>query len=220
MSNSVLIIGQSGTGKSTSIRTLDPKSTFVISVIDKALPFKGGRTQYTHIKGWNDKENNLMITDDWQKIVKCIAVVNARPDIKTLVIDDAQYILANEFMRRSGERGFDKYSEMGKHYWDIVNALMGCRDDLISFVLSHSEIDAHGRSKVKTIGKLLDEKITIEGMFTTVLHTQAGDDGYYFLTQTDGTCVAKSPIGMFDETRIENDLQLVNSKIREYFEIQ
>lgn len=219
MSNTVLIIGRSGSGKSSSLRKLDPQSTFIISVLDKPLPFKGYKKLYVHIKGWDDKEGNYLATDDWQRIIKCIQMINQkRPEIKTLIIDDIQYVLANEFMKRSAERGFDKYSEMGMHYWSIINAAMGCRSDLLSFFLSHNEIDNNGQSKVKTIGKMLDEKITVEGLFTTVLHTIVNDDEYLFLTQSDGTHNAKSPLGMFEEKLIENDLSIVIKKLNEYFE--
>ena len=219
MSNTVLIIGRSGSGKSSSLRNLDPKSTFIISVLDKPLPFKAYKKLYVPIKGWDDKEGNYLATDDWQRIIKCIQMIDKnRPEITTLIIDDIQYVLANEFMKRSAERGFDKYSEMGMHYWSIINASMNCRSNLLTFFLSHNEIDANGQSKVKTIGKLLDEKITIEGLFTTVLHTQVNDDEYLFLTQSDGTHNAKSPLGMFDEKLIDNDLSLVINKLNEYFE--
>lgn len=218
MSNTVLIIGRSGSGKSSSLRNLDPKSTFIISVLDKPLPFKGYKKSYVPIKGWDDKEGNYLATDDWQRIIKCIQMINQkRPEIKTLIIDDIQYVLANEFMKRSAERGFDKYSEMGMHYWSIINAAMSCRPDLLSFFLSHNEIDNNGQSKVKTIGKLLDEKITVEGLFTTVLHTFVNEDDYLFLTQSDGTHNAKSPIGMFEDKLIENDLTIVIKKLNEYF---
>lgn len=219
MSNAVLIIGRSGSGKSSSIRNLDPKSTFIISVLDKPLPFKSYKKHYIPINGWDDKKGNYLATDDWQRIIKCIQMINKhRPEIKTLIIDDIQYVLANEFMKRSAERGFDKYSEMGMHYWAIINAAMNCRSDLLSFFLSHNEIDNNGQSKVKTIGKLLDEKITVEGLFTTVLHTFVNDNDYLFLTQSDGAHSAKSPMGMFKEKFIDNDLMLVINKINEYFE--
>ncbi len=218
MSNTVLIIGRSGSGKSSSLRNLDPSSTFIISVLDKPLPFKGYKKLYIPIKGWDDKEGNYLATDDWQRIIKCMQMINQnRPEIKTLIIDDIQYVLANEFMRRSSERGFDKYSEMGMHYWSIINTAMSCRNTLLTFFLSHNEIDSNGQSKVKTIGKLLDEKITIEGLFTTVLHTFVDDDQYLFLTQSDGTHNAKSPLGMFNEKLIENDLSIVIEKLNEYF---
>lgn len=218
MSNTILVIGPSGSGKSTSLRNLDPKSTFVLSVLDKPLPFKGYKQHYKPIKGWDDKTGNYLATDDWQRVIKCIQMVNiGRPEITTLVIDDLQYILANEFMRRSSERGFDKYSELANHYWMIINAAMASRGDLLSIFLSHNEIDNTGKSKVKTIGKLLDEKITIEGMFTTVLHSMVLENEFKFLTQHDGLHTAKSPIGLFDSQFIDNDLLYVKQQVESYF---
>ena len=218
MSNTVLIIGQSGTGKSSSIRNLDPKTTFILSVLDKPLPFKGYKKHYKSIKGWDDKEGNYLATDDWQRVIKCIQMVDRlRPEISTLIIDDLQYVLANEFMRRSSERGFDKYSELANHYWMIINAVMASRSNLLSILLSHNELDSSGKYKVKTIGKLLDEKITIEGMFTTVLHSIVMDNEFKFLTNNDGVHTAKSPIGCFNEQYIDNDLLDVKNKIESYF---
>src|ERR1700684_577226 len=107
MSDSILIIGPSGSGKSSSLRNLDPNKTFVLSVIDKPLPFKGYTKHYKAIKNWDDTEGNYFASDDWQRILKCLRMVNSnRPDITVMVIDDIQYILANEFMRRSSELGF------------------------------------------------------------------------------------------------------------------
>lgn len=218
MSNTVLIIGQSGTGKSTSICNLDPKSTFIINVLDKSLPFRGFRKNYVPISSWEDKTGNYLATDQWDKIIRCIQMVDkVRPDIKTLVLDDWQYILAQEFMRRVSERGFDKYSELGMHGWSTINALTTTRTSLTGIILAHSEVDNTGKSKVKTIGKMLDEKITIEGMFTTVLHSRIIDGRYCFQTQHDGDHVAKSPIGMFEEGFIDNDLLYVKNKIESYY---
>lgn len=216
MSNSVLIIGQSGTGKSTSIRNLDPASTFIINVLDKPLPFKGYKKSYTPCTKEN-KNGNYYSSDNWAYIVKAIEAVNeTRPEISTLIIDDWQYVMANEFMNRVHEKGFDKYSELGAHAWAIVNTLSKCRNDLTSFILSHSEIDNVGRAKLKTIGRLLDEKITIEGMFTVCLHSRIIDQQYKFQTQNDGEYTCKSPIGMFDSQYIDNDLLLVKKAIEEY----
>lgn len=219
MGNSTLVIGASGTGKSTSIRTLDPSSTFIINVLDKALPFRGYRVNYKAISSWKDESGNYLSTDEWSRIITCINYINkTRPDIKTLVLDDWQYVMANEFMRRVSEKGFEKFSELGAHSWEIFNALGSTRDDLTCFTMAHNDIDQNGRSKCKTIGKLLDEKITIEGMFTVVLHTMVSDNQYKFLTQNDGLHIAKSPLGMFTDLLIDNDLQLVSDKIKQYYE--
>jgi AAA domain len=218
MSNSVLIVGGSGTGKSTSIRNLDHKSTFVINVLGKAMPFRGYKKKYIPITGWDDTKGNYFASDDYTRILKCIEMVNKnRPDILSIVIDDWQYVLCNEFMRRANEKGFERFTEIGQHAWSILRILSDCRDNLVSFVLAHNDIDINGKSKVKTIGKLLDEKVTIEGMFTTVCHTQIIDGEYKFLTQHDNFHVAKSPMGLFSELLIDNDLKLVRDALIEYF---
>ncbi len=212
MSNTVLVIGQSGSGKSTSLRNLDPKSTFIINVLDKPLPFR------TFKKNYNSASKNYYTTNDWAKVVNCIERVNKeRPDITTLIIDDWQYILAYEFMRRVSEKGFDKFSELANHGWSTINACLGTRSTLTNFILAHSDVDSTGRSKCKTIGKLLDEKITIEGLFTTVLHSRVVDGVYVFQTQYDGEFLAKSPMGMFEEFLIPNDLVAVKGAVENYF---
>ena len=161
---------------------------------------------------------NYFATNDWSHVVKCIEMVNKeRPDITTLIIDDWQYILAYEFMRRVSEKGFDKFSELANHGWSTINACLGTRSTLTNFILAHSDVDSTGRSKCKTIGKMLDEKITIEGLFTTVLHSRVVDGEYKFQTQYDGEFLAKSPMGMFEEHLIPNDLVAVKDAVENYF---
>lgn len=217
MSNTVLVIGQSGSGKSTSLRNLDPKTTFIINVLDKPLPFKAFKKNYQVFTKKN-QSGNYYSTNDWAQVIKCIEMVsNERPEITTLVIDDWQYILAYEFMRRVSEKGFDKFSELANHGWATINACLGTRPTLTNFILAHSDVDATGRSKCKTIGKLLDEKITIEGLFTTVLHSRVIDGNYKFQTQCDDQFLAKSPIDMFEEQFIPNDLVAVKHAVENYF---
>lgn len=217
MSNTVLVIGQSGSGKSTSLRNLDPKTTFIINVLDKPLPFKAFKKNYQAFTKKN-QSGNYYSTNDWAQVIQCIEMVNKeRPEITTLVIDDWQYILAYEFMRRVSEKGFDKFSELANHGWATINACLGTRATLTNFILAHSDTDATGRAKCKTIGKLLDEKITIEGLFTTVLHSRVIDGDYKFQTQCDDQFLAKSPIDMFEEQFIPNDLVSVKHAVENYF---
>jgi hypothetical protein len=218
MSNTILVIGPSGSGKSTSIRNLDPTSTFIISVLDKPLPFKGFKNRYKPLKGWDDKEGNYLVADDWQRIMKAIQMVNlSRPDITTLILDDAHFIMANEFMRRACEKGYDRFTEIGQHMWMVMTAITMTRESLTCFVLSHNEIDNTGVSKPKTVGKLLDDKITLEAMVTVSLHTILKDDDYCFLTQYNGTHIAKSPMGLFEDLFIPNDLVYVKQQVENYF---
>lgn len=219
MSNCVLIIGDSGSGKSTALRTLNPKSTFIINVLGKPLPFKGYKANYKPIKGWDDKEGNYFVSDDYARILRCIKLVNEeRPDIKYLVIDDFNYVLSNEFMRRAQEKGFDKFSDLAAHAWMIFNDLMALRPNLFAFVLSHSETDATGYVKLRTIGKLLDEKVKLEGMVTMCLHCLVIDGEHKLLTQNTGVYLAKSPWQMFEDKYIPNDLSYVIQKMIEYGE--
>jgi len=217
MSNVALVIGESGTGKSTSIANLDCKESFVINIINKPLPFRGYQRKYIPIKDWNDKAGNYFASDDYIKILNCIKMVNTtRPEIHTLIIDDFQYLMANEFMRRCLERGYDKFSEIGSHAWQVMDLLKNLRADLDCFVLSHSEPNEHGKMKIKTIGKMIDEKVALEGMVTTVLQTEVMDGNYSFITQGDARHIAKSPMGMLDRT-IPNDLAFVKEKMNEYY---
>jgi hypothetical protein len=213
----VLILGESGTGKSTSLRNLPQAETFLISVIDKPLPF---RNKYKKFE--KDKDGilngNLFITDNYSHIMRTINYVNlSMPHIKNIIIDDFQYIMANEFMRRSTERGYDKFTEMAKQVWEIIDSIKNSRPDLTVFILSHSDQDASGKFKMKTIGKLLDEKITVEGLFTIILHTQINEGRYGFITQNDGRHVAKSPIDLFKDKYIDNDLLIVQEAISNYY---
>jgi hypothetical protein len=217
MANVSLIIGESGTGKSTSIHKLDPKETFIINIIDKPLPFRGYRENYKKLSS-DGATGNYYASDSYSSLVRVIRLINAkRPDIKTLIIDDFQYVMCNEFMRRAKETGFGKFTEIGHNAWSIANELIACRDSLDCFVLSHSEYDSQGYSKCKTIGKMLDEKITFEGMFTLVLHTLVVERKYMFLTDNDGLRIAKSPMGLFDSLYIDNDLQMVKERLAEYY---
>lgn len=121
MSNTSLIIGESGTGKSTSLRNLDPHETFIINVCNKPLPFRGYKSNYKTISSWEDKEGNYYATDDYLKIIKLLRIIDKeRPDIKNIIIDDFQYIMVEEFMNRVTEKGFDKFSEIGQHAWSII----------------------------------------------------------------------------------------------------
>ena len=215
MSNAILIIGESGTGKSTSIRTLPPEETFIINVLGKPLPFRGSNKKYVKVNA--SGVGNYFASDNHQKIKDAITYVNnTRPDIKYVVIDDFGYTITNSFMRKALIKGFEKFTEMARDAWEILNAVKEMRDDLTCFITMHSDIDAHGKSKPKTLGKLLDEKICVEGMFTTVLHSIVVDGQYYFVTNHDGAHMAKTSIDMFQTNRIPNDLKLVADTIHNY----
>lgn len=212
MSNTTLILGPSGSGKSTSLRNLDHESTYIFGILDKPLPFRGYRKKYS------SEKKNYHVSDDYRTLLSYIKAINERrPDITTLVIDDFQYLLAHEFMNRVSERGYDKYSELALHAWSVIKALTETRDDLHCFVLTHSDADQNGNMKIKTIGKLLEDKIALEGMFTCCLFSMVVDGEYKFLTNSDGIHLSKSPLGLFETQYIDNDLQYVKEKMNDYF---
>lgn len=224
MANKILILGESGQGKSTSVESLNPEETFLINVIGKRLPFKGWKSKYQNYDTKTQK-GNVLSTYNHDHITKCIeAIGKTMPHIKNIVVDDSQYIMSYEYMDRATETGFTKFTEIAKHMLDVFKAPDSLRDDLTVFYLAHTEdVSANGftKTKIKTIGKLLDEKITVEGLFTVVLlavsfKEQDGVMAYRFVTKNNGTTTVKSPAGMFKEAMIPNDLQYVLDKINEY----
>ena len=217
MSNLSLIVGESGTGKSTSIRTLDPKETFIINVASKPLPFRGYKTLYKAING-DCSEGNFYSTDNYQRIIKVVNVIsNTRPDIKTIIIDDFQFIMATEFFRAADKKGYDKFTEIGQHAWMILNTLKDLREDIDVFVLTHATADESGKMNIKTIGKLLSEKYSPEAAATMMLQTEIINGKYYFITQGDARHIAKSPFEMFETREIPNDLGFVKQRMHAYW---
>lgn len=196
----VLIIGESGSGKSTSLRNFSPEEIGVINVSGKPLPFR------TKINSIN--------TDNYTVIEG--ALKKART--KSLVIDDCQYLMANEFMRSAKITGYQKFTDIALNFWTLIQVIIKeLPADVIVYCLGHIERDANGNEKFKTIGKMLDEKITVEGLFTIVLKTLVQDGRYLFTTQTNGSDTVKSPMGMFNTPIIDNDLKMVDQTIRNYY---
>jgi len=209
-----LIMGESGTGKSTSLRNLDPAQTLLIQAVKKPLPFRS--------PDWKPVQDggNILVTDHSAKIVA--AMQKTKRDI--IVIDDFQYIMANEFMRRVtdhevGNQAFAKYNEIARHAWDIFTQAQALADNKRVYILSHTATDEQGKTKIKTIGKLLDEKIVLEGLVTIVLRTLRINEAYIFATQNSGSDTTKSPLGLFEDEHIENDLAAVDAAICKYYGI-
>lgn len=216
MNNSVLILGDSGTGKSTSIRTLPPEETFVLNVIGKPLPFRGSAKKYTQLSP-DGSTGNFYCTDDANTIKRIINLVNKkRPEIKYLVLDDFGYVTMNAFMRRALLKGYDRFSEIASEFNTAMEMINQLRDDLFCFAMMHIETDKQGKTKPKTVGNMIDQYINIEGKFTCVLHTAVVDGCYKFITNNDGIHTAKTPLGLFNTQLIDNDLMSVVNAINEY----
>lgn len=199
MAQIVLILGESGTGKSASMRNFDTADVALVNVGKKPLPFRG--------------QFETLISSDADEIINFMK----KTDKKVIVIDDAQYIMAFQYMRRMRETGWDKFNDIQGDFFNVLDAAKELDENKIVFFLSHLETKDDGRQKIKTIGKMLDEKITIEGLFTVVLKTYVADGKYYFVTQNSGMDTVKSPIGMFPAVTIDNDLKYVAEKIRNYY---
>ena len=212
MSNLIVILGESGTGKSTSIRNLNPEETFIINVLSKPLPIRG----YT--KKYNAEKKNFLESDSYQQIQSYMSAINERrPEIKTIIIDDFSFLMNNEFMRRCREPGYTKFTDMGVNMFDIMETSTHFRPDLMCFIMCHTEKDHAGIIKPKTVGKMTADYVGISERVSIVLHTQIIDGKYMFLTQNDSICTAKSPMDMFPSLYIDNDLQMVREAIDNYY---
>ena len=224
----IAIVGESGTGKSTSLRNLNPEETFIISTTGKPLPFRGWKKKYSPIKISADGiSGNYFTSSKWDQILKILQIVDKKmPHIKQVIVDDFQYVLSYEFVDRATETGYQKFSELAQHAMEILRYSEKMRDDCKMIFLTHSENvgDAmNPKYVIKTVGKLLAEKVTLEGLFTYIFFTRVGEgaDGrmeYKLLTNSDGTCVAKTSFGMFEEMEIDNDLNEIIKVIDEYNE--
>ena len=225
MSNLVIVLGSSGTGKSTSIKTLNPEETVIINVLGKDLPFKGSRANYTREK------KNLVQSAKWDSISSMMQSISKNmPNIHNIVIDDAIYIMRTEFFDRSKEKGFDKYNELADHFRKIIAEGNNLRNDITVFMMLHTEaIEADGSLigyKASTVGKLLDkmynplESVSIT-LFSQPKYDEKGKPEFGFWThpmKVNGIEIpAKSPAEMFEEDFIPNSLQLVLDKMHEYY---
>lgn len=197
----VLLIGQSGSGKSTSLRNFKGDEVAVVNVLGKPLPFK------SDIKAGK--------CDDYATILKAIA--NTKK--KTIVIDDANYLITNEFMNKSSVKGFDKYNEMGNNFFNLINGIKNIKGGKTVYLIMHEDTDENGYVKPKTIGKLLDDKVNIQGMFTICIRAMFDNGNYIFRLKTNGQDCVKTPFGMFENDTMENDLKAFDEVVREYYEL-
>ena len=232
MAKSVAIVADSGFGKSTAIakieaighKGLDPKKTLVVNVKNKPLPIKGWKNSFKPI---NNKEDYLA-TSDYGVIIDTINYFNEhRKEVINVVIDDFQYIMADNFMKDALKTGYDKFNKLAKRTYDVLNTGISMREDVNFIILTHSEIvetQNFGTTyKMKTIGKMLDDKVKLEGLFAIVLYGKSSFDTKKgvqrsFVTNMDGQFPAKSPFGMFDDLYIKNDLGLVIDTMNKYYD--
>ena len=207
MGEAVLIYGRSGSGKSRSLCNFAEDEIFLVQTIKKRLPF---RKQFKY----------TMVSDS----VPTIMAQLQKMPLKVAVIDDAGYLMTNEFMKRhsggkKGSSSFDLYNDIADSFWNLLNSVKVLPDDVIVYIIMHEDTNDYGETKLRTIGKLLNDKVCIEGMCTVVLRCVIEGDKHYFLTQGTGTDVSKSPEGMFEELKIENDLKYVDDKIRDFWNL-
>jgi len=205
MSVLVSIIGQSGTGKSSSLRYFDNDDVAIINVSGKPMPF---RSNLKTLDPSGNKDPYQIITD-WLPKIK-------QPSI---VIDDATYLMVDQFMANAQVKGYDKYTMIAYNFVNLIEVARRLPEDKVVYFLGHIDQADDGREHFKTIGKMIDNYVTLEGKFTIVLKTVVKDGFYYFSTQNNGQDTVKSPIGMFEESLIPNDLKMVDNVIREYWDI-
>ena len=197
-----MVLGASGSGKSASMRNFKENDVRILNVASKPLPFrnvnklkKADKATYAMIKGAVKSGQTL-----------------------SYVVDDAQYLMAFESFDKINETGYSKFSAMAKNYEDMLRTIQeDTSPDTIVYIMQHIDKDEDGNIKAKTLGKMLDQQLTIEGLFSIVLLAKAEERRHFFITQSDGTNPCKSPIGMFDEIEIDNDLKMVDDTIREYY---
>lgn len=225
MAQAILIIAESGSGKSTSIETLNPQETFIVNVANKPLPFKGWKSKY---KPWtkDTPEGNLYHASNAVMIEAAFRYVDTkRTEIKTIVVDDFQYMSAFEYFDSADQKGYDKFTKIAAHLAKVVRIPKDLRDDLTVVFMMHAEdsVDMDGKRKVKakTVGKMIDNALTLEGLFSIVLFGKVKKDKdgtirYVFETQNNGENTCKSPKGMFSTAEIPNDLAFVKKAIEDY----
>lgn len=210
----VLVEGRSGSGKTFALKNFKPDELGVISVEKGRLPFRS-ELKVIRIPKWNGGEQQNYGQLNAAKYAWVENMIR-KATVKSIAIDDSQYLLANELFDRAYEKGYDKYTQMAVNFRNLIHFINDLEDDdKIVYLLHHSETDSDGREKCKTIGKMLDEKLTIEGCFDIVLYCQ----DHKFFTQSNGISTAKSPEGMFD-LEIPNDLKAVDVAIRNYYNME
>lgn len=215
MSLPVLVLSPSGRGKTTSARTLPPSETYFIQSVKKILPFKNAKQNYTGGEK-PGAEDNLLITDDMKFIYQMIkAIDRKKPEIKNIVIDDFQYLMSNYYLKHKSNKGWEVFDEIARGIDAIIQAITEARDDLMIVVIAHTIVE-EGEERMLTLGRFLKEKGSIEGKFSITLKAVVEDGEYLFSTKNNGMDTVKTPLGMFEEEYIPNDLLLVRQAIMNY----
>jgi len=211
-----LLAGPTSTGKTMSIRNLDPKTTLWIKVFNKPSTFKENGKWKTR-----DKDGgNVIYTTDFE-LIKNIASSMKDKGFTKLVIDDANYLMINQFMSTIEDKGFDKFNDLAYNVWDLVKHISSeVSNDVRVYMTWHTEVDQYQNRKLKLLGKLIEEKIVIEGLLTLILETHVADGKFKFRTVDNGYGITKTPFEMFDEPLIDNDLVVVDNAIKEYYDIK
>lgn len=199
----VLILGESGSGKSTSLRNYENGEVAVFNVASKRLPFR--------------KKLSVANTSSYEVIKNRIKAVKPDDKLKTFVIDDSQYLMAFESFENAKVTGYGKFTDMAVNFYNLIKTIKEADDNTIVFLLHHSELKDDGKLKAKTIGKMLDSQLSVDGLFEIILLAEKDCDGYHFLTRSDGMSTVKSPLEMFTDEKIPNDLKMVEKTIREYY---
>lgn len=215
MSKVIGIMGESGSGKTTSMRNLDPATTFYIDCDKKGLSWKGWRSQYQYEK------HNYMATDQISTVSQLLNKISTQENmkqIKVVVIDTLNGLMVADEVRRMKEKGYDKWQDLAQCVWELLDSLYTFRDDLTIIVLCHSqtqkEDDGYTFTRIKTSGKKLD-KLNVESKLTTVLYAVAKEDGYVFVTHAHNS-TAKTPLGAFETDEVPNDIVVVLKALEEY----
>lgn len=210
----VLIIGDSGSGKTTSLRNIPPENALLVQSIDKRLPFRA--------KGWakatrENPNGSIVVTDNYAKLHRILNKATETKDI--IIFDDANYLMQNEEMRRVEETGYKKFTQQAKAFWELIDHAQKLPNDARVYFMMHTQTDASGFIKPKTTGKMLDEKIVIEGLFTIVFRCMTVDGKHMFTTETNGNDPVKTPMEMFNSYEIDNDLFMVDNAIKQYYNL-
>lgn len=213
MAELVFILGESGRGKSSSLRNFSPEEITLINVKSKRLPFRSEIKPFNLDRELKTKEGRVLNT--YEKVNYALKKSNA----KVIVIDDANYLMMDEEFSKISDKGFDKWNDIAAHFFTLLVDIKRLPEDVIVYVMAHTMVDNYGNERFKTSGRMID-RYSIEGLATICLKAVKDEAGYWFMTENNGSDTTKAPIGMFPSDKIENDLKAVDKTIREFFNIK